>query len=102
MPVRRLAVVAGQRQAKSYNLERILMLVLSRFTNESIRIDLRQLIPMIAASPETLASILSQPIEVTVVDVRDVKVRLGIDCNKSIPVHRHEVFSKIETERGAR
>lgn len=75
------------------------MLVLSRFRDESIRIDLRQLIPMIAASPDTLASILSQPIDVLVVDVRPEKVRLGIECNKSIPVHREEVFAAIERNK---
>jgi sRNA-binding carbon storage regulator CsrA len=78
------------------------MLVLSRFRDESIRIDLRQLIPMISASPDTLASILSQPIEVMVVDIRSDKVRLGIECNRSIPVHREEVFSAIEAGRGGK
>jgi carbon storage regulator len=78
------------------------MLVLSRHRDESIRIDLRSLIPMIAASPETLATILDKPLEVTVVDIRGDKVRIGVEACQSIPVHRDEVFAAIENERGAK
>jgi carbon storage regulator CsrA len=55
---------------------------------------------MIAASPETLASILASPLEITVVAVIGDKVRLGIEANRAIAVHREEIFSKIEASRG--
>lgn len=74
------------------------MLVLSRFQGESICIDLRPLIGMIAASPETLAKILASPLEISIVDIRGDKVRLGIEANRSIVVHREEIFSKINGE----
>jgi carbon storage regulator len=34
-------------------------------------------------------------IEITVLEVRSGKVRLGIDAPASIPVHRKEVFDRI-------
>ncbi len=58
------------------------MLVLSRYKDESIMIG--------------------EEIEVTVVDVRGNKVRLGITAPRSIPVHRKEVYEAIhrqETEK---
>ena len=35
-------------------------------------------------------------ITITVVDIRSDKVRLGIEADKSIPVHRKEVYDKIK------
>ena len=56
------------------------MLVLSRKKNESITIR--------------------DDIVITVVEVRGVKVRLGIEAPKEVPVHRREVYEKIkESER---
>ena len=40
-------------------------------------------------------------IEITVVDVRGDKVRLGINAPSEVPVHRKEVYEKIKLERGA-
>ena len=37
-------------------------------------------------------------IEVTVVDIRGDKVRLGITAPKEIPVHRKEVYDAIRRE----
>jgi carbon storage regulator len=51
------------------------MLVLSRKTNESIMIG--------------------DNIVVTVVDIRGDSVRLGIAAPREIPVHRREVYDKI-------
>lgn len=34
-------------------------------------------------------------IDITVVEVRGSKVRLGIEADSSIPVHREEVFNRI-------
>ncbi|MBL7106251.1 MAG: carbon storage regulator CsrA [Phycisphaerae bacterium] len=54
------------------------MLVLSRQKNESI--------------------VIGEDIEITIVDVRGDKVRLGINAPKNIPVHRREVFDAIKRE----
>ncbi len=55
------------------------MLVLSRQKDESI--------------------VIGDDIEITIVDVRGDKVRLGINAPKSIPVHRREVYEAIQREK---
>ena len=55
------------------------MLVLSRQRDESIMIG--------------------DDVEITIVDVRGDKVRLGITAPKSIPVHRREVYDAIQREK---
>ncbi len=55
------------------------MLVLSRQKEESI--------------------IIGDDIEVTIIDVRGDKVRLGINAPKSITVHRKEVYESIQREK---
>lgn len=55
------------------------MLVLSRQKNESIMIG--------------------DDVEVTVVDIRGNKVRLGINASKKIPVHRKEVYEATQREK---
>lgn len=57
------------------------MLVLMRKKNESIIIDDR--------------------IKVMVVEIRGDKVRLGIEADPSIPVHREEVWLAIQAETPA-
>lgn len=57
------------------------MLVLSRKINETIVI-----------SPPGV----EPPITVTVVDIEQGKVRLGIVAPRTIPVHRSEVHEKIQ------
>ena len=57
------------------------MLVLSRQRDESIMIG--------------------DDIEITVVDVRGEKVRLGINAPAHIPVHRKEVYEAIKREKQA-
>jgi carbon storage regulator len=54
------------------------MLVLSRKVNESI--------------------IISDNIEIFIVEIRGDKVRLGINADASIPVHRREVYDAIHRE----
>lgn len=39
-------------------------------------------------------------IEISIVDVRGEKVRLGITAPKAIPIHRKEVYLKIQQEKG--
>jgi carbon storage regulator len=55
------------------------MLVLSRQKDESI--------------------IIGDDVEITIVDVRGDKVRLGISAPKSITVHRKEVYEAIQREK---
>lgn len=55
------------------------MLVLSRQKDESI--------------------IIGDDVEITIVDVRGDKVRLGINAPKSISVHRKEVYEAIQREK---
>ncbi len=55
------------------------MLVLSRQRDESIMIG--------------------DDVEITIVDVRGDKVRLGITAPKKIPVHRREVYDAIQKEK---
>lgn len=55
------------------------MLVLSRQTDESI--------------------IIGDDIEITIVDVRGDKVRLGITAPRDISVHRKEVYDAIQREK---
>jgi carbon storage regulator len=55
------------------------MLVLSRRRDESIMIG--------------------DDVEITIVDVRGDKVRLGITAPKSIPVHRREIYDAIQREK---
>ena len=57
------------------------MLVLSRQRDESIMIG--------------------DDVEITIVDVRGDKVRLGITAPKSIPVHRREIYDAIQREKAA-
>jgi carbon storage regulator len=52
------------------------MLVLARKTDEKIKIG--------------------DNIELTVVEIRGDKVRIGIDAPKEIPVHREEIYRKIQ------
>ena len=56
------------------------MLVLSRQKDESI--------------------IIGDDVEVTIVDVRGNKVRLGITAPKDVSVHRREVYEAIQREKG--
>jgi carbon storage regulator len=56
------------------------MLVLSRQRDETIMIG--------------------DDIEVTVVDIRGDKVRLGIEAPKDVPVHRQEVYEAIKRAEG--
>jgi len=55
------------------------MLVLSRQKDETIMIG--------------------DDVEITIVDVRGDKVRLGITAPKSVPVHRREVYDAIQREK---
>ena len=55
------------------------MLVLSRQRDESIMIG--------------------DNVEITIVDVRGDKVRLGITAPKDVPVHRREIYDAIQREK---
>jgi carbon storage regulator len=55
------------------------MLVLSRQKDESIMVG--------------------DDVEITIVDVRGDKVRLGITAPRHIPVHRKEIYEAIQREK---
>ena len=55
------------------------MLVLSRQKDESI--------------------VIGDDVEITIVDIRGDKVRLGITAPRSISVHRREVYDAIQREK---
>ena len=55
------------------------MLVLSRHRDESIMVG--------------------DGIEITIVDIRGDKVRLGIQAPTDVPVHRREVYDAIQREK---
>ena len=55
------------------------MLVLSRQKDESIMVG--------------------DDVEITIVDVRGDKVRLGITAPRQIPVHRKEIYEAIQREK---
>ena len=55
------------------------MLVLERKTNESVYIG--------------------DNIHVTVVEIRGDKVRLGFDAPREIPIHRDEIYQRIQEAR---
>jgi len=57
------------------------MLVLSRQRDESIMIG--------------------DDVEITIVDIRGEKVRLGINAPAHVPVHRKEVYEAIKREKQA-
>lgn len=52
------------------------MLVLTRKKNESI--------------------VIGDNVTVVIVEIRGDKVRLGVECDKDIPVHRQEVYDAIK------
>jgi len=55
------------------------MLVLSRRRDETIMIG--------------------DEIEITVVDIKGEKVRIGINCPSEVPVHRKEIYEAIKKEK---
>ncbi len=40
-------------------------------------------------------------VTVTVLDVKGGQVRLGVEAPREIPVHRHEVYERIQMEKAA-
>lgn len=43
--------------------------------------------------------IINDNITIVVVGIRGDKVRLGVEAPKEIPIHRHEVYERIQSER---
>jgi carbon storage regulator len=40
-------------------------------------------------------------VQVTVLDVRGAQVRVGINAPKSVPVHRQEIYERIQRDQAA-
>lgn len=49
---------------------------------------------------ETL--MIGDDVTVTVLDIRNGQVRIGVDAPKEIPVHREEIHQRIELEKQAK
>jgi carbon storage regulator len=47
------------------------------------------------------AASIEQMLKVTVIDICGSTVRLGFEADKSVAVHRHEVWERIRAENGA-
>jgi carbon storage regulator len=47
------------------------------------------------------AVMIGDDIRVTVVRIQHGKVRLGIDAPKALPVHRKEIYDRVQKERSA-
>jgi cytosine deaminase len=56
---------------------------------------------LVLARQRDQSIMIGDEIEVTVVDVRGDKVRLGINAPRSVPVHRKEVYDSIQKENRA-
>ena len=49
---------------------------------------------------ETL--MIGDDVTVTVLDIRNGQARIGVDAPKEIPVHREEIYKRIELEKQAK
>ena len=70
------------------------MLVLARRLTESIKIPL-PLTDLLKQMQEGKLTVKDSVITITVNRIDGDKVRLGIDADKNIPVHREEVYKQI-------
>ena len=44
--------------------------------------------------------IIDGDIKVTILDINGAQIRLGIDAPLEVPVHREEIFNRIQEEAG--
>ena len=42
--------------------------------------------------------IVGDGVEITVLEIRGGKVKLGFRCDASVPIHRHEVYVRLQAE----
>lgn len=54
---------------------------------------------MLVLSRKHDESIMIGDVEVTVIDIRGDKVRLGVEAPHNVPVHRREVYDAIQREK---
>lgn len=77
------------------------MLVLSRHKNERIVFNFDPLRELIRKDPEAAIKALEKRSSICVVEIRGDKVRIGIDADVLIGVHRDEVMQAIDREGGS-
>lgn len=70
-------------KSKAQRLKEINMLVLTRKTDESIQIGREG------------------EVKITILEIRRGFIRIGVEAPKQIPIHREEVFERIQQERAA-
>ena len=56
---------------------------------------------MVLSRQKDESIIIGDDVEITIVDVRGDKVRLGINAPRSISVHRKEIYEAIQREKAA-
>lgn len=54
---------------------------------------------MVLSRQKDESIMIGDDVEITIVDVRGDKVRLGINAPRSIPVHRKEIYEAIQREK---
>lgn len=79
------------------------MLVLQRYSGESVVVDTRPLAELIDSDPARLREILEGRISILAIDFKRcvtgrTRVRLGISAPNDLPVHRGEVMAAIDRQ----
>lgn len=68
---------------------------------EPCKLSIMSIIPLPNEQKEQVIMI-GDDIQITVVDIRGDKIRLGIDAPRKIPVHRKEVYDAIRKENATK
>jgi len=54
---------------------------------------------LVLSRRKTESVVIADNIELTILEIRGGKVKLGLRCPREIPIHRAEVYRQIERER---
>lgn len=69
---------------------------MNRFTNPT---GLKGMTMLVLSRQKDESIMIGDEVEITIVDVRGDKVRLGINAPRNIAVHRKEIFLAIQKEK---